>query len=232
MKEKKKKIFLVMCYLLVSVAMISTISWARYKKDIDAKIIIPEVADFQASLQLQPDGEGYILVDQLIQFKPGETATDNYAAKKHGIKFTVDNAAITPQGQEREVSEKPISYTLRVYGKGNMPLSLLLYDDKGKQTYTPVRTKTEDGYLYTFNDVNPGVVEKEHEFTLPTTSYDANPFVLYLGWQPASGTEDYDDRKYMKEVERLEIRATVRAQSTGMELPDTEPVIPKPATTQ
>lgn len=228
MKDHKKRIFLIVCYLLVIVAMLSTVSWARYKKDIDAMIIVPPVADFQASLQLSGESATKsLLIDQLTDFRPGETAAENKAAGRHGVQFTVNNAAITLQGQQREISDKPISYTLRVYGKGNMPLSLLLYDKTNDKTYTATVTKSGSGYLYTIDDISSGNVQKEHEFTLQSKTYQETVYVLYLGWLEPDGSDDHDDRKYMKEVERLEIRATVRAQSTGMEVPNTPPnVIP------
>lgn len=233
MKDTRKKIFLIICYLLVSVAMISTMSWARYKKDIDVKVVAPQAADFQASLQFSPDAEGsYILIDQMTEFKPGATAADNYALKTHGLKFTVDNAAISPQGAEKDTSERPIGYTLRIYGKGHMPLTLLVYDKTGsdkagkEKVYSATRVKIDDGYMYLFDD--PEKTGKEKEFSLVAGIYDYNDFVLYLGWLPPEGTEDYDDRKYMKEVERLEIRATVRALPTEQKFPATAPTIPIP----
>ena len=228
MKDHKKRIFLIVCYLLVIVAMLSTVSWARYKKDIDAMIIVPSAADFQASLQLSgASTTETLLIEQLMDFRPGETAVDNKAAGRHGVQFTVNNAAITQQGQQREISDKPISYTLQVYGKGNMPLSILLYDKTNQKTYTASVTKNADGYLYTFNDIQNGVVQTEHAFHLQAKDYQETVFVLYLGWFAPGGSEDYDDRKYMKEEERLEIRATVRAESTGMEIPESEPMVEK-----
>lgn len=218
MQMCKKKILLVVCYLLVIVGLITTTSWARYKKEINAEIIVAEAADFRASMQLSGDSAvKENLIVQLTELRPGETAEDNYHSKRHGMEFTVNNAEITQQGTAVDTSDKPIGYTLRIYGKGNMPLSLVLYDQTNKEMYPATRNVISGGYMYTFEDVENNVIQKEHEFSLKEKEYDDNTFVLYLGWQGSGENEDYDDRKYMKEVELLEIRAVVRARSTGME---------------
>lgn len=222
MLNVKKKIFMILCYLLVIAAMFGTISWARYKKELKATVVIPRAADFQASLQL---GDSEDKIETILtRFRSGETALDNQKKNQHGLAFTVNNASIPAQGEgdTGEISETPLSYTIRVYGKGNMPLSARLYDVDGERTYEGVWVKRDEGGFFVFEVGNAAGTE-EQEFQFPALRYQENDFILYLGWKAADNTDDYDDRKYMKEVERLEIRATVRAESTKEELPTTAP---------
>lgn len=215
MHLSKKKIMLVVCYLLVIMGMLMTITWARYKKDLKGEILVSEAADFRASMHLN-DNDNNLTV-WMTDFRPGETAENNQAAERHGYKFKVDNRS------SGDISDKPIGYTIRVYGKGHIPLSMILYDEKSKTSYYGTKTNVSEGILYTFNDVAENVIQKEHEFFLGAKEFDENQFTLYIGWQAFGEAEDYDDRKYMKEVELLEIRAVVRATSTGLEAPETAP---------
>lgn len=235
----KKKIFLILCYLLVIVMMAGTVTWARYKKDIDAAVVIPEAADFQASLVLN-DSTAESLIPILTEFKPGETAKDNQKAKKHGLRFTVTNTALPKGGQQGKVSDKPISYTLRLFGKGNIPMSAVLYDVTASTESNPViyeatTVKRDKEVVYVF-EIQSDQGTKEREFSLGTVnpatgdvSSEKDEFILYLGWEElkATNNDDYDDRKYIKEVERLELRATVRGESTGMALPEATPAATK-----
>lgn len=224
MGENKKKLFLIICYLLVMAAMLGTVSWARYRKELEGTLILPQAADFKSSIRLGTESATEeLLIRQLTDFKPGETAADNMAAGKHGVAFTVNNAAITASGTAGKVSDTPISYTLRVYGKGNMPLSMILRDKTGNKDYTATVTETADGYLYTFDDVVGGVPQKEHGFLLQAKTLQENQYVLYLGWHTADKDQEFDDRKYMKEVERLEIRAIVQADYTETDFPTQAP---------
>ena len=220
MLNRKKKIFMILCYLLVIAALWGTISWARYKKDLEAVVVIPQAADFQASLQLGDPEDKIETI--LTRFRPGETALDNQIKNQHGLAFTVNNASIPAQGETKEISETPLGYPIRVYGKGNMPLSARLYDVDGEKTYEGAWVKRDEGGFFAF-EVTDAAGTREKEFQLPELTYQENDFILYLGWKAADNTDDYDDRKYMKEVERLEIRATVRAGSTAQELPQTPP---------
>lgn len=217
----KKKIMLVVCYLLLIVGMLMTITWARYKKDINGDILVAEAADFRASLNLKDTEES--LVIHLTDLRPGETAEDNFNAARHGVTFDINNVV------SENTSDKPIGYTLRVYGKGHIPLSMVLYDVETNKTYTASKSAVGDGDLYTFNDINENVLQKEHEFCLKGIENDSNRFVLYVGWQTSGENEDFDDRKYMKEVELLEIRAVVRAIGTGLDTPTVAPEVKKPS---
>lgn len=220
MLNGKKKIFMILCYLLVIAAMLGTVSWARYKKELEAVVVIPQAADFQASLQLGDTKDKIETI--LTRFRPGETALDNQQKNQHGLAFTVNNSSLPENGAVGEISETPICYTIRVYGKGNMPLSARLYDVSGNKTYEGAWVKRDEGGFFVF-EVSDEAGTREQEFRLRELQYQENKFILYLGWKAADNTDDYDDRKYMKEVERLEIRATVRAGSTAEELPQTPP---------
>jgi len=219
-RENKKRIFLILCYLLLIVAMAGTVSWARYKKELDGTVLLTKAADFQASLRLKDDSREN-LIAVLTELKPGQTASDNQSAGKHGLEFIVTNADIPGSGQ---ASDKPIQYTIRVYGKGHIPMSMVLYDKKTGISYEGTEVARDDGCVFLFEADG----QREYEFSLPGETEASNSFILYVGWKQSeaeNGGRDYDDQKYMKEVERLEIRATIRNDATGMEIPSSSPVV-------
>lgn len=204
MKDRKKTLFMIMCYLLVCVMMVGNFSLARYKKEIEAEILMPQASNFQASMELSPVSESLGYKVTMTGMMPGKTAeykynhsTDTTNPETASMKFTVMNyASVTgTSGTTTEVSETPLDYNIRVYGERHIPLSLVLcHKPQGSnetEVYKSVCRKTNTGYVYTFETKATGAVEADEavfrsgEILADKEERQAQEndvFTLYIGW--------------------------------------------------
>ena len=240
MKDRKKMLFLIMCYLLVCLMMIGNFSLARYKKDIKAEALLPKASNFQGSMALSP-----ISSDVNLDYKftmtglmPGKTAKikkDNNEAAS--LKFTVKNYAnVDTSGVPTDVSQTPLAYNIRVYGERHIPLSLLLVH--GGKEYPSTCKINSSGYVYTFEIKADGAKEADEVvFDMIGDAPETDEFVVYIGWTDANEWQklegyikdfqikSYDSNHYEKEVENLEFRAIVRGAYIGTDLPSSAPAV-------
>ena len=160
MKDRKKTLFMIMCYLLVCLMMAGNFSLARYKKEIEADILMPQASNFQASMELSPISESLGYEVTMTGMMPGKTAEYKYNhsaditnPETASLKFTVMNYASVEGASSTttEISETPLDYNIRVYGERHIPLSLLLcHTPQGSETtnvYKSVCRKTNNGYV-------------------------------------------------------------------------------------
>jgi len=230
MKDRRKTLFMIMCYLLVCVMIVANFSLARYKKEIEADVLMPAASNFRGSMALD---ETLAYETTMTELMPGVTAQLKEENElPPSLKFTVMNYE-TEDGTTKTVSETPLNYNIRVYGERHIPLSLVLCH--GDQAYPATCKKSNDGYVYTFETKAAGATEADEVvFDMTGVTEETDEFTVYVGWAEEdewtrldknvkTAIPVYDSHHYEKEVEHLEFRAIVRGAYIGTDTPESAP---------
>ena len=220
MKKKTITKLILVLLLVTGMVFIYSSTMARIRKEITADIRIPDAKTFQGTLVVTYPASEVGLVD----FAPGVTSEINRTDKNEdkSFSFVISNAQNIDKEDEK-VSDVNLLFRIRVYGTGNMPMSMSLVDKKTGTVYVGQYTTDDAGVVYTF--MKDGM---EKEFKLEadeSKEIRSNEFQLYLGWAERTGDTKYDSSDYEREVEVLELRILVEHEEeiTDLSNPVVEP---------
>jgi hypothetical protein len=249
----KKTLIINGCYILLLAALLLGITLARYQ---DAMVAYTSfsaasfnaliIGDINSAATLAGEGGDEFEVNvNTVGFRPGMRWSANADSTAKVISFSVANG--TDEADSAEVS---VEYTLRRRTSGNLPLKYTLaewlsvpaepegghyvyYDSGAPQFVENDENDSGDWYEYSFypEGVSP-VSGLEAVFELEGGSLRTNPHKLIIEWPIADGGENEPDTNspvYMKEVELMEVIATVSSKNMlgryeNTTVPDTERV--------
>ena len=231
----KKKLFIAGAYLAVSFALLILVSYGQYRIRVEGAAYMPEAAGIEASLELDKNLAATLNCGSyLTDLQPGDSAR-TYAsaystnegdatALNHKMQVTIKNSSTTTTGEGDDQTTTTVSsdldldYTLRIYSNpGRIPLQLIMIDGENNKY---ISKRQEDGKEYRFykltgNGNNETVSNTEASFTLKESNDDGDIYQIFVGWDntPENATS-LTDAAFRKEVELLELRAEVVAETT------------------
>lgn len=212
-KQKNKKIlFISACYLLLAVLLVVLFTLAKYIKVVEGETYLPEVKTFTASIEL---GGSSVVTGTTVE----NLLTGYDVSYENGMSFTVYNT-----DDADKLTQTGISYTIKVFSEGNLPLEISLFvedENKDMTEYIGYRSLAStdtlgDGYQYDFYSLDGELAQ----FQMGNDETESQAFILGFGWSEDvvytdnSSTEIYpgvisSHGDYEKEIDLIEIRAIV-----------------------